>query len=304
MTSGATPKTVSLVEVGPRDGLQNEPEIVSTASKLRFIELLVDAGATRIEVASFVNPARVPQMADAAEVCQGLPRRPDVRYSALVPNLKGLERATAAGLRHIAVFAAASETFSQRNLNQGIDASLVTFDGVVRAARATGIGVRAYVSTSFGCPFEGPVDPVRVSEVAGRLLESGAEELAISDTIGVAHPAAVEQVLEAVGARVPMHRIALHFHDTRGTALANILRGLQLGVRTFDTSAGGLGGCPFAPGATGNVSTEDVLFMLQGMGCETGLRFDRQIAATAFIEEVLGRPLPSRCYRATRARPA
>lgn len=303
---GAAPDgagTVSLVEVGPRDGLQNEPTVLDAAAKIRFIDLLSEAGATRIEVASFVSPRRVPQMADAAKVCAGITRHPGVRYSALVPNLTGLERALQAGMEHVAIFAAASETFSLRNLHQSIDASFSTFRDVTRVALAAGLTVRGYLSTSFGCPFEGAVAPSRVADLVERLLELGVFEVAISDTIGIAHPGSVSQVLDAVLARTSVGRLALHLHDTRGMALVNILTGLERGIRTLDCSAGGLGGCPFAPGATGNVATEDVQYMLQGLGFSTGVDLDRQVAASAFVEGSIGRPLPSRCYRALRAQP-
>lgn len=302
MSAPSRADSVTLVEVGPRDGLQNEPGVIGTTEKLAFIEGLVDAGATHVEVASFVNPRLVPQMADAAEVCAGLVPRPGVRYSALVPNLTGLERAQRAGIRHVAVFGAASETFSRRNLNQGIDGAFAAFGEVVRAATSAGMDVRGYLSTSFGCPFEGAVAPSTVAELSERLLDLGVYEVAISDTIGVAHPMLVDVVLDAVLARVPVDKVALHLHDTWGMALANVLRGVQRGVRTFDASAGGLGGCPFAPGATGNAATEDVVYMLDGMGLRTGIDLARLVHVSAQMEAWIGRPLPSRCYRALRSR--
>jgi hydroxymethylglutaryl-CoA lyase len=294
------PASVSIVEVGPRDGLQNEQATVPTADKIAFVDLLSASGLPRIEVSAFVSPRWVPQMADAAEVFAGINRRAGVRYSALVPNLAGLERAHAAGVIEVAVFAAASESFSRKNINQSIDESLVTYDEV--CARATGLGmrVRAYVSTAFGCPFEGPVAPERVAAVSQALVDMGAFEVSVSDTIGIAHPGQVPAVVEAVAARVPLAQIALHFHDTRGTALANVLTALDLGVATFDASAGGLGGCPYAPGATGNLATEDLIYMLDGLRIETDVNLGALVEASAFIEARLGRRLPSRYYRAIR----
>jgi hydroxymethylglutaryl-CoA lyase len=237
-------------------------------------------------------------MADAAGVFAGIVRRPGVRYAALVPNLAGLDRAHAAGATEIAIFAAASETFSRKNINQGVDASLAAYRVVCARAAELGLRVRAYVSTAFGCPFEGAIAPDRVAEVSAALIAMGAFEVSISDTIGIAHPGQVPLVVNAVGARVPLDRIALHFHDTRGTALANVLAALQLGVATFDASAGGLGGCPYAPGATGNLATEDLIYMLDGLGIETGIDLDALVRASAFIEGHIGHPLPSRYYRA------
>jgi hydroxymethylglutaryl-CoA lyase len=243
------PARVTIVEVGPRDGLQNEKAAISTADKVAFVNRLSRAGLPVVEVTAFVSPKWVPQMADAAGVLAAIERAPGTRYSALVPNLAGLERAQAAGVTEVAIFAAASETFSRRNINQSIDESLKTYRTVAARAQALGIRVRAYLSTAFGCPFEGPVDATRVADISAALMEMGAFEVAVSDTIGIAHPGQVPAVLEAVAARVPLAQIALHFHDTRGTALANVLTALQHGVATFDASCGGLGGCPYAPGA-------------------------------------------------------
>ncbi|HVL67610.1 MAG TPA: hydroxymethylglutaryl-CoA lyase [Vicinamibacterales bacterium] len=296
------PTRVTVVEVGPRDGLQNEAARVSTADKIAFVDRLAEAGAPVIEVSAFVSPKWVPQMADAAEVFAGIARRDRTRYTALVPNLAGLERAHAAGVTEVAIFAAASEAFSRRNINQTIDESLETYRAVCQRALALGMRVRAYLSTAFGCPFEGAVDPTRVADVAARLLTMGAFEVAVSDTIGIAHPGQVPRVVGAVAERVPLERIALHFHDTRGTALANVLAALDLGVATFDASAGGLGGCPYAPGATGNVATEDLVYMLDRLGIETGIRLDALVEASRFIESRLDHPLPSRYYRAATAR--
>jgi hydroxymethylglutaryl-CoA lyase len=291
---------VTIVEVGPRDGLQNESSMVSTADKIAFVDLLSATGLPVIEVSAFVSPKWVPQMADAGEVFAGLTRRSGVRYTALVPNLAGLDRAHAAGVTEVAIFAAASETFSRRNINQTIDASLVSYREVCQKASSLGIRVRAYVSTAFGCPFEGPVPPERVAAVSQALVEMGAFEVSVSDTIGIAHPGQVPIVVSAVAARVPLAKIALHFHDTRGTALANVLTALDLGVTTFDASAGGLGGCPYAPGATGNLATEDLIYMLNGLGIETGVNLDALVAASAFIEARIGHRLPSRYFRAVR----
>jgi hydroxymethylglutaryl-CoA lyase len=294
------PARVAIVEVGPRDGLQNEAATVATADKIRLINLLSDAGCALIEASAFVSPRRVPRLADAAEVFAGITRRPDTRYSALVPNLAGLERAHAAAVDEVAVFAAATDTFSQRNINRRVDASLAAYREVCSRATALGLRVRGYVSTAFGCPFEGHVSPARVAEVAGALVGMGVYEVAISDTIGVAHPGQVPRVVEAVAARVPLNAIALHFHDTRGTALANVLVALQLGVGTFDASVGGLGGCPFAPGASGNLATEDLIYMLDGLGIESGVHLPALLDASRFIEALVDHPLPSRVFRASR----
>jgi hydroxymethylglutaryl-CoA lyase len=296
------PSAVTIVEVGPRDGLQNEATPISSADKVAFVNRLSSARLPVIETAAFVSPRWVPQMADAEAVVAGIDRDPAVRYTALVPNLQGLERAHAAGLREVAVFAASSETFSQRNINQSIAASLDGYAAVCARATELGIRVRAYLSTAFGCPFEGDVPPSRVGEIAGRLIEIGAFEVAVSDTIGIAHPGQVPRVLGAVTGRVPLDRIALHFHDTRGTALANVLTALGLGITTFDASCGGLGGCPYAPGATGNLATEDLVYMLHGLDIDTGVNLDALLEASAFIEARVGHPLPSRYYRAEAAR--
>jgi len=296
------PSRVRLVEVGPRDGLQNEAAPIATADKIAFVDRLSVAGHTTIEVSAFVSSRWVPQMADAAEVFAGIERRKGTRYTALVPNQAGLERAMAAGVDEIAIFAAASESFSKRNINQTIAESLDNYRGVCGAARAASLPVRAYVSTAFGCPFEGEVSPASVAAVSGALIEMGAYEVAISDTIGIAHPAQVPAVLGAVEGRVPRERIALHFHDTRGTALANVLAALQHGITTFDASAGGLGGCPYAPGATGNLATEDLLYMLDGYGIETGVSLARVLEASRFIEPKLGHALASRYAAAVRGR--
>jgi hydroxymethylglutaryl-CoA lyase len=296
------PHHVTVVEVGPRDGLQNEATRVSTEDKIAFVDLLSAAGAPVIEVAAWVRPDWVPQMADSLWVARGISRRPGLRYTGLVPNLKGLELARDSGITDVAVFAAASETFSQRNINRSIDDSLTAYAEVCREALKLGMDVRGYVSTAFGCPFEGAVDPANVAEVSRRLLDMGVYEVAISDTIGIAHPGQVPVVVEAVLKYVPLHHVALHFHDTRGTALANVLAALTLGVTTFDASAGGLGGCPYAPGATGNLATEDLVYMLQGLDIKTGIDLPALLEASRFIESRIGHPLPSRYYRAEMSR--
>ena len=295
------PDAVTIVEVGPRDGLQNEGTPVSTADKIAFVDRLSAAGLPVIEVSAFVSPKWVPAMADASDVFAGIARRAGTRYAALVPNLAGLERARAAGVREVGIFAAASETFSRKNINQSIDASLEAYRAVSARAGELDIAVRGYVSTAFGCPFEREVAPRRVAEVAEALIAMGAFEVAVSDTIGIAHPRQVADVLSAVIERVPLSKVALHFHDTRGTALANVLAALDLGVRTFDASAGGLGGCPYAPGATGNLATEDLIYMLNGLGIRTRVDLEKLLEASAYIEPKVGHPLPSRYYRAARA---
>jgi hydroxymethylglutaryl-CoA lyase len=295
------PAELTIVEVGPRDGLQNEAAAIATDDKVEFINRLSAAALPVIEVSAFVSPKWVPQMADAADVVAQIHKREGVRYSALVPNLSGLERAEASGVCEIAVFAAASDTFSRKNLNQSVDDSLATYRLVCARAQELGMRVRGYVSTAFGCPFEGAVPPSRVAIVCEALISMGAFEVSVSDTIGIAHPGQVPAVVAAVAARVPMERIALHFHDTRGTALANVLTALDLGIATFDSSAGGLGGCPYAPGATGNLATEDLVYMLDGLGIRTGVDLDALVEASAFIESRIGHPLPSRYYRAVRS---
>ena len=295
------PRRVAVVEVGPRDGLQNESTVVATADKVAFVDKLSAAGHRTIEVSAFVRPDRVPQMADASEVFAGIARRPGTRYTALVPNVNGLTRAIDSQVDEIAVFAAASESFSRRNINQTIAESLDTYRSVMQRAAERGIPVRAYVSTAFGCPFEGAVAADAVAAVAGALLDMGAYEIAVSDTIGIAHPGDVPRVVSAVASKVPLDRIALHFHDTRGTALANVLAALDLGVTTFDASAGGLGGCPFAPGATGNLATEDLLYMLHGLGIETAVDLDLTLAASRYIETKIGHPLASRYAAAVKS---
>ncbi len=290
--------SILVTEVGPRDGLQNEKGLVPTEAKLAFLEALVDAGATRVEAGSFVSPKWVPAMADTPEIYQRLSRRPGVKYIALVPNLRGLEGALALQVTDIAVFTAASETFNKKNINMSIGESLAGIREVARIAKQNGMWIRGYVSTCFGCPYEGKVPPAKVAEVAGQLAEIGVDELSIGDTIGVATPNQVPEIVGLAAERTPLENIALHFHDTRGTALANVLAGFDAGVRKFDSSAGGLGGCPYAPGASGNLATEDLLYMLHGMGHETGIDLDKVVAASRGIAAALGRALPSRYLQA------
>jgi len=289
-----TPKKVILTEVGPRDGLQNEKGNVSTVAKVNYIDMLTDAGFSQIEVTSFVNPKWVPQMADAWEVYKKIHKKKGVRYVALVPNAKGMEKALTAHVEAIAVFTAASETFARKNINMGIEESIEAFKAVVDAAKASNIWVRGYVSTCFSCPYEGSILPAKVVEVAEKLLKLGIDELSLGDTIGVATPNRVSELVGLIRRKCPVDKIALHFHDTRGTALANVLAGLQSGVFKFDSSTGGLGGCPYAPGAAGNVATEDLLYMLHGMNIETGVNLDKVVEASRKIGQVVGRPLPSR----------
>ncbi|HYD32126.1 MAG TPA: hydroxymethylglutaryl-CoA lyase, partial [Azospirillaceae bacterium] len=282
----------------PRDGLQNEPGTVSTAVKVELIERLAEAGLTTIEAGSFVSPKWVPRMADTAEVMAAIRREPGVSYAVLTPNLKGLEGALAAKADEVAVFGAASEAFSQKNINCSIAGSLDRFAPVIAAAREKGVRVRGYVSCVLGCPYEGAVPPQKVAEVAGRLFELGCYEISLGDTIGVGTPGAARAMVEAVGTQVPVERLAAHFHDTYGQALANILAVLDKGVAVLDGSVAGLGGCPYAKGASGNVASEDVLYMLNGLGIDTGVDLDRLVAAGNFICASLGRPTASKVARA------
>ena len=293
------PRSVKLVEVGPRDGLQNEPGTVPTTVKVTLIEHLAAAGLPVIEAGSFVSPRWVPQMADTADVLAALRRRSDVSYPVLVPNAKGLQAALAAtGVEEIAVFGAASESFSQRNTNCSIAEGLDRFAGVIGAARDVGLRVRGYVSCVLGCPYEGAVEPSVVARVAGDLFDLGCYEISLGDTIGTGTPLAAQRMVDAVAERVPRDRLAAHFHDTYGQALANLLAVMERGVAVIDSSVSGLGGCPYARGASGNVATEDVLYMLNGMDIETGVDMDALLAAGAVIGEALGRPPASRVGRA------
>jgi hydroxymethylglutaryl-CoA lyase len=289
----------TIVEVGPRDGLQSHDAEVPTDRKVALIERLVAAGLTEIEATSFVSPRAIPQLADAAELFTAIPRRPGIRYPVLVPNLRGLERAEAAGVDAIAVFTAATDAFTEHNIGMTVAESLEAFEPVL--ARAAGLGWwrRGYVSTAFGCPYTGRVEPATPVGVALRLLELGVEEVCFGDTIGVAVPSQVSELTTvATSAGVPLDRIAYHFHDTRGTALANVVAGLAAGVRCFDSSTGGTGGCPYAPGAAGNLATEDLVYLLDGLGYDHGVRLEGVLAAGRFIAEQLGRPVASKVGQA------
>lgn len=293
-----------MVEVGPRDGLQNEPEIVPLHAKVAFIERLAGAGLPMIEIGAFVRPDRVPQMADTEEVARRVAHRTGAVCIALVPNRRGLERALAAGLRTIAVFTAATEAFAQANIGMSIEGSLHVFRDIIGDAARGGVTVRGYISTAWWCPYTGPVDPDAVRRVAQALLGMGCADLGIADTIGAATPTEVQRLLEVLIKDIPPGAIGVHFHDTRGTALANVLASMTMGITTVDASAGGLGGCPFAPGALGNLATEDLLYMLHGMGLETGVDLEKVRGASKAMEEVLGRRLPSRYLQAGPMRPA
>lgn len=289
------PERVTVYEVGPRDGLQNEAEKLSADVRVKFVDLLTEAGLPAIEVGSFVSPSAVPQLADTEEVFRRIHRASGVRYPALVPNLRGLERAIAAGVREIAVFTAASETFNRRNIHAGIDESIERLQPVVARAREDGIRVRGYVSTAFRCPYEGDISPEAVREVTHKLLDLPVDEISIGDTIGAATPAGVYEVVETLyDSGITRGVLALHMHDTRGTALANVYAGLECGITTFDSSAGGLGGCPYAPGASGNLATEDLLYLLEGLGIQTGVTLPKVVAASRFLAGALGRRPPGR----------
>ena len=292
------PSHVRLIEVGPRDGLQNEALPISVADKVQLVDALTDAGLGYIEVGSFVSPKWVPQMAGSAEVFAQIRRKPGVVYGALAPNMRGFEDAVAAGVKEVAVFAAASEAFSQRNINCSISESLARFVPIIEAARQHGISVRGYVSCVLGCPYEGQVSPQQVAQVAQELYAMGCYEVSLGDTIGTGTPTATRNLFEAVTACVPREKLAGHFHDTYGQALVNIYASLQEGIAVFDSSIAGLGGCPYAKGASGNVATEDVLYMLNGMGIDTGVDMDRLLLAGEHICQVLGRVTGSRVAKA------
>jgi hydroxymethylglutaryl-CoA lyase len=289
------PAHVTVYEVGPRDGLQNEAEALSVDVRVEYVDRLTEAGLPAIEVGSFVSPRAIPQLADTGEVFARIHRASGTRYPALVPNLVGLERAMAAGVREIAVFTAASETFNRHNINAGVDESIERFRPVVQRAREEKIRVRGYVSTAFGCPYEGPVSPDAVREVVHKLLDLPVDEISIGDTIGVATPAGVYDVVETLyDSGVTRGVLALHFHDTRGTGLANVYAGLECGIATYDSSAGGLGGCPYAPGAAGNLATEDLIYLLEGLSVETGVSLRKVVDASRFLAKALGRRPPGR----------
>jgi hydroxymethylglutaryl-CoA lyase len=299
-TPPTLPARVRIVEVGPRDGLQNEPQPVSTATKLELLDRLAASGLADIEATAFVSPTWVPQMADAPEVMKLLVRRPGVRYPVLVPNMKGLEAALAGGARDIAVFAAASEAFSKKNINCSIAESLGRFEPVMAVAHAAGVTVRGYVSCVLGCPYQGEVAATAVADVAGTLADMGCAEISLGDTIGVGTPLATQRLIETVVRRVPVERVAGHFHDTYGMAVANIHAALQMGVAVFDASVAGLGGCPYARGASGNVATEDVVWLLRGLGIDCGVDLDRLLDTSLWISQALGRSPASRVARALR----
>ncbi|MBW3568370.1 MAG: hydroxymethylglutaryl-CoA lyase [Proteobacteria bacterium] len=283
------PDKVKLVEVGPRDGLQNEPSEVPTKTKIKFIDRLTDTGLETIETTSFVSPKWIPQLADASEVFAGIHRKPGVNYPVLVPNEKGYERARAAGVEEIAVFSAASEAFNQKNINASIRESLERFAPVMEMARKHDIRVRGYVSCVIGCPYEGDISPQQVAAVAADLYAMGCYEISLGDTIGVGTPRRARQMVYASARRVPMERLAIHFHDTRNQALANILACIDMGISTVDSSVSGLGGCPYADGAAGNVATEDVVYMLHGMDIDTGIDLRKLLETAKWINAELGR---------------
>lgn len=301
---------IAVYEVGPRDGLQNEAATLATEQKLALVGALAEAGLSRIEATSFVSPRWIPQLADAAEVTRALPRVPGVSYVVLVPNAKGLDRLDEAlrraGPDHpevmAAVFLSVSETHNRKNVAKTVDETFREFASLVPAARARGLRVRGYVSTAWGCPYEGAIEPERAVAVAERLLGTGCDEISLGDTIGVGTPAQTRRILQLLLRSVEPGRVALHMHDTRGTALANVLAGLEQGITTFDASIGGLGGCPYAPGASGNLATEDLVYMLHGMGYETGVDFRKLIAAGALAQRLVGRRLPGKALQAELAR--
>lgn len=292
------PKKVDVYEVGPRDGLQNELRTLATEDKARLIEALIDAGEKRIELTSFVSPRWIPQLADAEKLLSLVPRREGVMFSALVPNLKGLERAKEAGLQEAAVFLSVTESHSKKNINKSVAEAIATSTEVAREARAAGMRVRCYLSTVWGCPYEGITPVAKVIEVVKRLADVGFYQLSLGDTIGVGTPTQTAEIVGEISKLVPLEQIALHLHDTRGTALANALIGLSMGITTFDSSIGGLGGCPYAPGAAGNLSTEDLVYMLQGMGVDAGIDLPKLVLAGELGQELIGRKLPGKYLQA------
>lgn len=295
------PKAVTIKEVGPRDGLQNEKQFIQTEDKIEWINLLSETGLTYIEITSFVHPKWIPQLADAIEVAKSIKRKNGITYAALVPNERGLEGALEANIDEVAVFMSASETHNRKNINKSISETFPVLQPVIQEAIAAGKTVRGYVSTVFGCPYEGKVSTNAVLSIAEQLFSQGIHELSLGDTIGVANPKQVEDVLAEVLKRFPREKIAMHFHNTRGTALANVLVALQLGITNFDSALGGLGGCPYAPGALGNLATDDLLYMLDGMEIDTGIQRNTLIQAARFIEEKLGNPLPSHTMQTVRS---
>ncbi|MBL9038632.1 MAG: hydroxymethylglutaryl-CoA lyase [Archangium sp.] len=298
MKTASFPKRVEVYEVGPRDGLQNELRTLTTPAKAKLIEALEAAGLKRIEVTSFVSPRWIPQLADAEKLLGLVKHTPDVHFTGLVPNLKGLERAKSAGLREAAVFLSVTESYSKKNINKSVAEAVATAREVAEGARAAGMQVRCYLSTVWGCPYEGLVPVERVVEVVKQLVDIGFYQLSLGDTIGVGTPGQTEAIVEAVSKLVPLKNIALHLHDTRGTALANALVGLSMGITTFDSSIGGLGGCPYAPGAAGNLATEDLVYMLHGMGIETGVDLPKLVEAGELAQELIGRKLTGKYLQA------
>ncbi len=292
------PKKVRIVEVGPRDGLQNEKQAIPTAAKIQLIENLVDAGLNYIEAGSFVNPKWVPQMADSGEVFSGIARKPHVTYAALTPNLQGYERAIAVGANEVAIFAAASEAFSQKNINCSISESIMRFEALISAAKAQQIPVRGYISCVLGCPYSGEVDANQVASIANELLALGCYEISLGDTIGVGTAGQTKKLIEAVARNIPIDKIAAHMHDTYGQALVNIYAALEMGVSVIDSSVAGLGGCPYAAGATGNVATEDLVYLLNGLGIEHGVDLDKLINAGNTISAILNKPTNSKVAKA------
>lgn len=300
--TSALPANVKIVEVGPRDGLQNEKLQISAEDKTALIEQLADAGVNYIESGSFVSPKWVPQMATSSDVFNGIKRKSGVTYAALTPNMKGFEAAMAVNANEVAIFGAASEAFSQKNINCSIEESLQRFESIMQAAKAVNIPVRGYVSCVVGCPYDGFIEPEQVAMVAEKLYKMGCYEISLGDTIGVGTPATVTKMIQAVSARVPMEKLAVHFHDTYGQALTNIYSALQAGVMVVDSAIAGLGGCPYAKGASGNVATEDVLYMLNGLGIKTGIDFEKLLAAGWFISDKLGKAPVSKVSTACRAK--
>lgn len=293
-----SPSEVSVYEVSLRDGLQNERATVPLRGKIRLLDALVASGLKRIEITSFVSPKWIPQLADADELAEHAKPPPGVSFSALCPNAKGLERARAAGIGEIAVFLSVSETHNKKNVNKTVSETLAAFEETIGPAREAGMRVRGYLSTVWGCPYEGDVDAKKALGIARKLVDMGVYQVSLSDTIGVGTPRQTERILDMVLAEIPREKIAMHMHDTRGTALANVLVGLELGVRDFDASVGGLGGCPYAPGAAGNLATEDLVFMLHGMGVKTGVDLERLWEAGKVAESIVGRPLPGKVHQA------
>ncbi|MFB1015286.1 MAG: hydroxymethylglutaryl-CoA lyase [Alteromonadaceae bacterium] len=297
------PSSVKVVEVGPRDGLQNEKTQISAEDKITLIDLLAESGVSYIECGSFVSPKWVPQMATSAAVFEGITRTEGVTYAALTPNMRGFEGAVVVNANEVAIFGAASEAFSQKNINCSIEESLVRFEPIMAAAKTAGIPVRGYVSCVIGCPYDGSTEPEKVAEVAEKLFKMGCYEISLGDTTGIGTPASVQKMLQAVSTRVPMAKLAVHFHDTYGQALVNIYTALQMGIKAVDSAIAGLGGCPYANGASGNVATEDVIYMLNGLGIKTGIDFDKLLKAGWFISDKLSREPISKVSNAYRAQP-